>query len=47
MMHDAHNGIVLPVRVLLSCAFNVDLKFLDGFIEGSIVIKALDLKSVL
>lgn len=47
MMHDAHNDIVLSVRVLLSCAFNVDLKFLDGFIEGGIVVKALDLKSVL
>lgn len=46
-MHDAHNDIVLPVRVLLARAFNVDLEFPDGFIEGSIIIKTLDLKNVL
>jgi hypothetical protein len=47
MMCNAYDDIVLPIRVLFACAFNVCLEFLDGFIEGNFVIKALDLKSVL
>jgi len=42
-----YNRIILPVRVLFASAFHVKFKFLDGFIEGSVIVEALGLKCVL
>ena len=47
MMHGAYDHIVLPISFLLASAFHVKLEFLDGFIECSIIVKALGLKCVL
>lgn len=47
MMYGAYDRIVLPVSFLLTRAFHVKLEFLDGFIEGSIVVKTLGLKRIL
>jgi hypothetical protein len=40
-MHVAYDHIVLAISVLLASTFHIKLKFLDGFIERSIIVKAL------
>jgi hypothetical protein len=41
IMHVAYDHIVLAISVLLASTFHVKLEFLDGFIERSIIVKAL------